>query len=349
MSSRVLSYETPVPTSRLAVVAFALSLAAVPMFFLVVPSVITLCLAIIAMRRVSSTLDTRGQRYALSAVRISSYTFLGVLLLFIVRPSLGGRGLSNRSVCAANMKGIIQTLNVYASDWNDAFPAVPYAPYSPGLNDARAMPTSPDANATLRTYYNAPYHQAGSPQAILWQLVLRGDITPKTLICARDPSKSTTPAAITAPTGEFFDNVQDGRQFSFSIAYPWKADGTVGKWWRLTVDDTLPLMADVTPEQGTGTPATDVTARTLTKAANSGNHQRDGQNVAFADNHVEFTRSPDCGQAHDNIFSTSGLPSTGPAQYGGIPASRFSPQLTADKPPFDILMLPVRNESTGRF
>jgi hypothetical protein len=85
---------------------------------------------------------------------------------------------------------------------------------------------------------------------------------------------------------------------------------------------------------------------------NAVNHQSPstiaGQNVVFADSHAEFVRRPDVGQGNDNIYSMSGVPSTGPSQFGGIPAGRTAPML-ADKQPFDIVMVPVRNETTGGF
>ena len=43
------------------------------------------------------------------------------LLIAILLPSLGkARELSNRSVCAANLKGIVQSMNVYGNDSQDA-------------------------------------------------------------------------------------------------------------------------------------------------------------------------------------------------------------------------------------
>jgi hypothetical protein len=152
--------------------------------------------------------------------------------------------------------------------------------------------------------------------------------------------------------GRYHDNFQNGNQLSYSIAYPWMADGSAAPYWKATIDASIPLMSDVAPLQGTGTPpglAADVIAKPLTRSANSANHEGDGQNVVFGDNHVEFTRLPTCGQSSDNIFTSSGSPSTGPLEFGGIPAGTAAPTLTATKAPYDIVMLPVRNSTTGGY
>jgi hypothetical protein len=289
-----------------------------------------------------------GDGYARRGVQISFVSFVLGLLVWMLMPSTGGSGLSPRSVCAANLRGIMQSMNVYANDNADAYPIVAYAPFSPGLNEARAATGPSNEVDVIRAYYASPPHQAGSVQAILWQLVLRGDVATKSFICPSERSKSR---ALEAPmknaAGNCFDNFQSGRQLSYSVAYPWKPDGTVGRWWTSTVDASLPLMSDMAPEQGTGAPAVDVTA--LTKdSSNSRNHERDGQNVAFGDAHVEFARLPNIGQGNDNIFTVSATPSTGPSATG-IPATKVSPVLTADKAPFDIVMYPIRNETTGGF
>ena len=47
------------------------------------------------------------------------------LLIAILLPSLGkARELSNRSYCAANIRGVMQSCSVYSSENSDLFPAV---------------------------------------------------------------------------------------------------------------------------------------------------------------------------------------------------------------------------------
>ncbi len=199
--------------------------------------------------------------------------------------------------------------------------------------------------------YKPTYRDAGGVPANLWALVLAEGVSPRLFICRSDPFSSSA-AEISDGSGRYFDNFQNGRQLSYSAAYPWRGDGTVGAWWKDTNDASLPILSDMTPMQGTGTPARDLAPSAIPGSAshaswNSANHSGDGQNVAFADIHVDFARQPNVGQDNDNIYSMSASPSRGPAQFGGIPAGTAPPILMADKAPFDILMLPVRNVTTG--
>ncbi len=349
-ADRILSYESADTgkISRAALVIFWLSIAAALAFFLVVPAIITLIASVVIRISLNTKPRISGFGYAVWATRMSlASAMFGVVVWMLIPCGSGSRELSNRSVCAATLRGIVQSLNVYASGNSDAYPIVAYAPYSPALNDAHAAAIASSPADVIKNYYNKSSAQSGSLQAIPWQLVLSGDLSPKAFICKSDPF-ATGPAKTDDGTGVTFDNFQSGHQLSYSMAYPWKADGTVGAWWKGNMDGFLPLFSDMAPEQGTGTPARDVAPKSaFTHASNSGNHQFDGQNVVFGDAHVEMAKSPNIGQDHDNIFTSSATPSVGPAQFGGIPAGKISPMLTADKPPFDIVMYPIRNETTG--
>lgn len=251
------------------------------------------------------------------------------LLIAILLPSLGkARELSNRSVCAANLKGIAQSMNVYGNDSADAYPtikapnqssssvATPFRSYkfTSSTNSPQATYTSPD-NVFRNAYYpsttnSAPTVGADNVYANLWILVLRGDVSPKSFICKSD--SASAPASIN-PQGStlYHDGFgNDGKSVSYSVAYPYTSTGSIGRWWSATIDASLPIMSDLAPLNNSGTaPNNRIVAGTgnpvvLTKQANSWLHQSDGQNVAFGDNHVEFTRLPDVGNNNDNIFTS---------------------------------------------
>ena len=105
------------------------------------------------------------------------------------------------------------------------------------------------------------------------------------------------------------------------------------------------------PENGTGSPVRNLTAGTAPadpRVWNTSNHGGTGQVVAFADGHTEFVFSPQAETPLDNIWTASGAVSSGPSALGGVAASRWhGPVLTATKGPYDIVMYPVRNASTG--
>ncbi|MCL2649127.1 MAG: hypothetical protein FWD61_19360 [Phycisphaerales bacterium] len=346
----ILDYAPPAARiSRLARIAFYLSLVSVFTFVFILPGLIALILAIIADDRIkkhSTRLTGRNYTYAAGILGACTCLF-GFLMLCM--PSIGSpRDLADRSSCAANLRGILSSMTIYAAQNSDQFPVVTYAPYSPALNSPTAAATATTANDVIHSYYTAPYPQAGSVTANIWILVPQG-ISPKLLICKSDPY-ITGPAQILDPTGRYYDNFQNDKQLSYSFAYPWKADGSVGKWWADTSDASVPVASDMAPQQGTGKPA-----RILNPAStprnpqtwNSGNHGGDGQNVAFGDVHVDYVKTPTVGHMNDNIWTTSGYTSTGPAEFDGLPAIKASPNLTADKAPYDIIMFPIRNLDTG--
>jgi hypothetical protein len=277
----------------------------------------------------------------------------GVFFDAIILPAPHHSGeLSKQIQCASNLRGIMQSMVVYAAENNDLFPVVTYAPYSAALNSPTAGATAGTAEDAMKSYYGAGKAQAGSVAASAWILVLNGQVRPKEFVCRSDPFL-LAPAKQQDGAGRYYDNFQDVTQLSYSFAYPWKGDGTVGGWWRDTELLDLPLAADQAPEEGTGTPArvlTGAAAPRNPKAWNSVNHLGDGQNVGYADAHAEFWRKPTMGQRDDNIFTTSAAVSAGPGQFGGVAASRSrGPVLSGpDGGPFDVVMYPVRNATTGR-
>ncbi len=285
----------------------------------------------------------------LTAGMIVLLLVLVVLGVAILLPSRGRMGLSSRGMCAANLRGIAQSMEVYAADNSDKFPIVPFSPYASSSNAVKGVSTgTTDGDAAMRQMYVDSSRQAGSVQACMWVLALGGQVSPKQFVCKSDPYASGA-APTTDNAGNYLNNFQEPTMLSYSMAYPWDADGKPGPWWTSTGDATLPLLADMNPRQGTGKPARNMTAGAAPKDPrtwNSANHEGDGQNVAYADAHAEFQRHPDVGQDNDNIYTMSGSSSFGPAQLGGIQAG--APNLTAKTRPFDIIMLPVRDETTGR-
>ncbi|MCL2639983.1 MAG: hypothetical protein FWD53_03975 [Phycisphaerales bacterium] len=352
----ILDYESHIPIariSRFAIVAYIVAFLALISCYLVVTPIIAFTLAVIADRRINrNPAKLVGKAYSKAAIKISFCSFLISLLIV----PLGVLGLSkarehiDRTACAANLRTIMHGMTLYATDNSGQYPTVTYAPYSPALNSPTATATFIDRDNTINAYYSPPYPQAGSVTACLWALLLAG-CPAKHFICfTDDPHRLGIPRQLD-PAGRYYDNFQSDDQLSYSFAYPWKADGSVGNWWRNTGDPTIPIAADMAPEHGTGTPR-----RILNPAAtprnrktwNSANHDGKGQNVVFADIHTEWTIRPTVGQRNDNIWTTSADPSTGPAEFGGIPASKASPNLTADSDPYDIIMYPIRNLDTGR-
>ncbi|MCL2639527.1 MAG: hypothetical protein FWD53_01650 [Phycisphaerales bacterium] len=375
----VLSYESRFPTrlSRLAVIAFAASLYVVPGFFLmlmfpdirsleIIKIILALCLilapiasfilAIIARHRINKhPQKLAGLGFTRAASNISGITICTWVLLIFLLPATSRGHYAPRSSCAANLRGIMNAMVIYAAQNSEHFPVVTYAPYSPALNDPAGTPPFTAAGATADDVVNsyfappAPSLQAGSVSANAWMLVLLG-VSPKLFVCKSDPH-ATDIASLQAPSGRYYYNFQNDKQLSYSFSYPWISDGSVAPWWRNTSDASIPTGSDMAPQHGTGTPRRNLTPASMprdSKTWNSGNHGGEGQNVAFADVHVDYVKVPTVGQSNDNIFTTSDNPSLGPTKFDDLPATKSPPNLSGKGPPYDIIMYPVRNLDTGR-
>lgn len=348
-----LDYARSTHVSRLAKIAMWLSILSIPLFFLIVPALLALACAWLAGHRIRNRPDLLA---GTGFVKIADACALVSVALFLVGLGLnpwGRRGheFSGRSYCAANLRGIVQSMNIYAADHGGVFPIVPFAPHSATINAGIAPGLHPtDARARVAALSAGSPH-AGSVTASLWLLVLNNQISTKQFVCKYDPWSNGGSAPITDKAGMFYDAFPGLQHLSYSFAYPWQHDGTPGKWWTDITDSSLPIASDMAPEQGTGRPARNVnpTAQpTDNKTWNSGVHNGDGQNVAFSDVHVEWVRKPTIGQNNDNIFTLSDVISRGPREFGGIPINKTPIQLHSTSSPFDIVMVPVRNESTGK-
>ncbi len=292
------------------------------------------------------------------------------LLIAILLPSLAkSRELANRAVCSANVRGIIQSMVIYAQSNENQFPTV-LAPASTTYVNGAGSPTtgvSTSAPAVINAIYATPIQQ-GNVMACMWLMVLDGQMTPKSFICPSDPI-ATSPSAEYNSTQEYYSNFgvingaasTTGQGESYSIACPWYVTGgtaEVGAWWNdNAASSDLPLVSDMAPANAAGSRNTNrITTAPLSNTYgpyiyNSGNHDGAGQNVGFGDDHVSWVTNPYVGEAGDNIFTYI---TTTAGSGGGAPTSSQAavtlgtlPSISSDSPPFDTVMLPVRNVATG--
>ena len=130
------------------------------------------------------------------------------LLIAILLPSLGkARELSNRSVCAANVRGIGQSMAVYAKDNNDSYPIVSGVGGYKLAGQAGYQNTTATADAMLTS--GAMYSsQAGSITQNMWILALTGQVAPKQFICKSDNAQ--TNAASISFNNKFMADFNNG-------------------------------------------------------------------------------------------------------------------------------------------
>jgi len=299
-----------------------------------------------------------SQRVGFTLIELLVVVAIIALLLAVLVPALGrAKELSNRSACAANLTGIVKSMNLYASENIEAFPAVA-PPASVGTYSNNPAPTAPpigNENVTLLSYYGPTPRQVGNPLACLWMLVLKESVSSRQFVCKSDPA-APWPADQIDSTGNYYDNFglatgNPSITLSYSFAYPWTGTygsaGMVGPWWRQSVDAGLPLAADMAPaDNGGALPFPRVLTTTKggpgsPKIYNSNNHSGgEGQNVAFSDAHVEFATDPFVGQQRDNIWMIGTQ----------VPAKGDTKDVCGNSaPPFDTIMVPIREPNSNSF
>jgi len=241
------------------------------------------------------------------------------VLVSILLPSLGRvREAARMAHCAANLNAIGKSMSMYATQ-EMYFPTnlAPKATsqYGSWKNPPRAGGVSDGVDIWNQMYVQVPKY--GDPMTNLWILVLLKSVTPQQFICKSDPAEPQ-PAELTyapvdkiSPGGTYtdFGTINDvpgaGETFSYAFPYPWSGvNSGVPGWWKGDPDSSRPIGADMGPTKSS---LTDDPTATGLPAGNSKNHKGKGQNVAFADDHVEFARRNDVGRGGDNIFTADGV------------------------------------------
>ena len=299
----------------------------------------------------------RSVRSGFTLIELLVVVAIIALLIAILLPSLGrARELANRSYCAANIRGVLQSMIVYSAENYDVFPLLG-GPAATGVYTKFTTVTgATTADVTLSNMYTGT-GENGDVTGCLWILVLKQQCTPKQFLCKSDPAASSVAASVTS-SGTFFSNFTSppgasdaNGSLSYSIAYPWSStitggQATLGGWWKNITDSSLPLMSDMAPMDGTGSGPTTTAASGANgiKGWNSGNHNRDGQTVGYGDVHASFEKTPTVGQNLDNIWTAyNGV--TANAQAGSVVGTGLigGTWASAGTSPFDIVMVPVRN------
>jgi prepilin-type N-terminal cleavage/methylation domain-containing protein len=266
------------------------------------------------------------RRKAFTLIELLVVVAIIALLISILLPSLArARELSKRAVCAANLKGIGTACATYANDNDQVYP-VP-AGKAATATDGNSLVTFGGKIGYLR-FYNNGKNLSDLNSTVLsttrsfWMLVKDGATAPKQFIC---PSTDGSPNTDDQPANYLDFGNGDGsnpappspdyyKQISYGIQVPF---GQVGK--PTTERDTrMVLMADkgwysatldgaMTNPQGTNVKCDSNSSPDDWRAFNSPNHgglgEGEGQNVAYADFHVEFDKRPLSGVALDNIYT----------------------------------------------
>jgi len=243
------------------------------------------------------------------------------LLISILLPSLSrARELSKRSVCAANVRGILTACKIYANENQEWWPIPPHK-----RSATQGSFKYQEQNGSLET---APLRSAqgtdgssgttnSSTTRAFWMLVRGGEVATKQFVC---PSSD----ALVDDTEnlQLYYDFLDADRVSYGYQVPYLSVNSTPPSENLGAD--VAVVADKSPWSageaakrrtmaGYTTYAGSTNGGIASKPAkdlkriNSPNHggqdQGEGQNVGFADGHVDWQPRPDVGSNFDNIYT----------------------------------------------
>ena len=260
---------------------------------------------------------TPAFRGGFSLVELLVLLTILVILASIFVPFLLRAAETNRRVrCTDNLRVIQQALKSYATANGNNLPRVTHEPSrSPTGYVAYTGADSPDPFARGSNV------RANDVTASLWLLVRGGLVPPGRFVCP-----STDATADPMATGGRGVSAQERSNFAGAnhLSYSYTSPFSAATGYRLNSDllkFDFAVLGDKNPGTGGGDavtgPAYDAGAFAVARA-NSNNHGRAGQNVLYADGHVQFQPTPYAGvgegAVRDNIYtavSTTPLPEAG--------------------------------------
>ncbi|MCS7034846.1 MAG: DUF1559 domain-containing protein [Phycisphaerae bacterium] len=260
----------------------------------------------------------RRNRTGFTLVELLVVIGIIALLISILLPSLNrARETANRVKCGNNLRQIGLALKLYANENRGQFPRAVYQPgatVTPTWGSGYGH-TDPFASNWLSAPAFGIAGQNNDVTAAFFLLLRTQDITPEVFTC---PSSNAEKWDFGGGnnTAQNFSNWQRGssglgnisQHLSYSYQNPY-ADNVAVQTFRLTdiLGAEFAIAADLNPGQLAPNDnilgVTTQSSQRDMKLANSNNHDKDGQNVLYADAHVEFQQNPFVGVQRDHIYA----------------------------------------------
>ena len=338
----VIQPQTPsiaVRSSGMAIVALVLGILSV--FTLALTAIPAIILGIVSLVRIEKSGGSlTGRSFAIAGIVVPTVTLpVIVLLMGVLMPAMARtRQKASRMACVTNLSGIGKAMQIYANDYEDAFPR------SGGKNCywARSIPDW-QANNRFGAYGVSATGEGGQANitSCFYLLVKYCEMTPKSFICSGDAGATEFyPADDGAGDKDLIEFWDFGFEPSTHCSYSYHMPFGL---YALTTssDPRLAVAADRNPWQDS--PAYSAKpkmgffnpdgGREAVKYGNAIAHQEEAQNVLFVDFHVGQEKRSFCGVNDDNIYTFwdgGDIRIGSPPVIGSQPMSRLDSLLVHD-------------------
>jgi prepilin-type processing-associated H-X9-DG protein len=272
------------------------------------PAILGIIFGIVGIRQVNRSQGrVGGMGLAIAGLVVSVVTALFAipLLMAILLPNLApALEQARRAQCAANLRGIGQAIHVYAAGNRGKWPTV----YVGREDEAWREDWTADnteisdgiANEGMTAEEMKDANYAYQCNLSCWWILIRMGISnPSVFVCPGGDQYADE----TLTDYSRFWSFQDLSHVSYSY------QNQLGKGTTDNADAELIVAADASPLRGdlAGEPSIrhEDRAKTNRWELNSPNHDFEGQNCLYADGHVEWQSSPDCGIGGNNIWLRS--------------------------------------------
>ena len=288
-----------------------------------------------------------GERTGPKFTIVQLLAVIAMIVLFVtwLLPFRYHRGESaNKIKCSSNLRQIALALKMYTN--NERGNAYPRTRYDPRTAD---RPTAFSGAAATQPFADdgpAP----NDVTAAVYLLLRTQEITPDVFVCPVSAPAIEWARMEYAPgkTAQSYSNFLSPVNLGYSFQNPYPSEAAVKAGFKLTEDvsSDFAIGADINP----GVP--DLLSVTFDgngadqRKANSPNHGGDGQNVLYADAHVEWSASVWAGRQQDHVYTFAKYdanavqdpqapPPNGPPPPAGIVGSPVGPYDTVLLPVFD--------------